>query len=152
LELFGNKPDIDKEGLSGVDPEFLSGYLSKFGIYPDKIILWGSGRPYREFLYVDDMAEATVFMMEHCNAEDIKEFVNIGSGEDVTLYELAELVKAVVGFKGEITWDTNKPDGTPRKLLDVSTINDLGWKSRVGLKEGTKRTYKWYLKLSGMSN
>lgn len=152
LELFGNKPDIDKEGLSGVDPEFLSGYLSKFGIYPDKIILWGSGRPYREFLYVDDMAEATVFMMEHCNAEDIKEFVNIGSGEDVTLYELAELVKAVVGFKGEITWDTNKPDGTPRKLLDVSTINDLGWKSRVGLKEGTKKTYNWYLKLSGMSN
>jgi GDP-L-fucose synthase len=145
LELFGNKPDSYNGSLSDVHLESLSHHLSEFGIYPDKITLWGSGRPFREFLYVDDMAEAALFIMEHGNAHDIKEFVNIGSGEDIPLYELAEMVKAAVGFKGEITWDTNKPDGTPRKLLDVSTINDLGWKFRVGLKEGIKRTYKWYL-------
>lgn len=152
LELFGNKLDIDKEGLPGVNPKFLSNYLSKFGIYPDKIILWGSGSPYREFLYVDDMAEAALFVMGHCNSKDIEEFVNIGSGEDIPLHELAEMVRAVVDCKGEITWDTDRPDGTPRKLLDVSMISDLGWKSRVGLKEGIERTYQWYLELSGISN
>ena len=152
LELFGNKPDIYDGSLSDIDLKFLSHHLSQFGIYPDKITLWGSGKPFREFLYVDDMAEAAIFVMEHCNAEDIKEFVNIGSGEDVALYELAEIVNGVVGFKGEITWDTNRPDGTPRKLLDVSIINDLGWKSRVGLKEGIERTYQWYLELSGIPN
>ena len=145
LEVFGNKPDISNPSSSGVNPEFLTNHLSRFGIYPDKIILWGSGRPFREFLHVDDMAEAVVFLMERYDAKDIAEFINIGTGHDITLHELAETVKGIVGFQGEIHWDTNRPDGTPRKLLDTSTINDLGWKASVGLEEGIKRTYQWYL-------
>ena len=145
LEIFGNKPDISNPSPSGVDPEFLTHYLSQFGIYPDKITLWGSGRPFREFLHVDDMAEAAAFLMERYDSKDITEFINIGTGQDITLHELAETVKGIVGFQGEIQWDTNRPDGTPRKLLDISMINDLGWKPNVGLKEGIRRTYQWYL-------
>ena len=144
LEMFGNKPDISNPSPSGVDPEFLTHYLSQFGIYPDKITLWGSGRPFREFLHVDDMAEAAAFLMERYDSTDITEFINIGTGQDITLRELAETVKGIVGFQGEIQWDTNRPDGTPRKLLDISMINDLGWKPNVGLKEGIRRTYQWY--------
>jgi len=91
------------------------------------------------------MAEAAAFLMERYDSTDITEFINIGTGQDITLRELAETVKGIVGFQGEIQWDTNRPDGTPRKLLDISMINDLGWKPNVGLKEGIRRTYQWYL-------
>lgn len=104
--------------------------------------LWGTGSPYREFLYVDELADACYFLMQNYNEPDI---VNIGTGKDITIKELADLVRAIVGFDGEIIWDTTKPDGTPRKLLDVSKLNSLGWKSCLSLKEGIERTYKWYL-------
>lgn len=104
--------------------------------------LWGTGSPYREFLYVDELADACYFIMQNYNEPDI---VNIGTGKDITIKELADLVRAIVGFDGEIIWDTTKPDGTPRKLLDVSKLNSLGWKSCLSLKEGIERTYKWYL-------
>ena len=104
--------------------------------------LWGTGSPYREFLYVDELADACYFLMQNYNEPDI---VNIGTGKDITIKELADLVRAIVGFDGEIIWDTTKPDGTPRKLLDVSKLNSLGWKSSLSLKEGIERTYKWYL-------
>jgi len=106
--------------------------------------LWGSGSPYREFLYVDDTAEACVFLMQNYDAKEIGEFVNIGVGKDIQIKELAMLIKQVVGFKGEIKWDTSKPDGTPKKLLDIERINKLGWKARIGLKEGILAVYKSY--------
>lgn len=106
------------------------------------VTVWGTGSPRREFLYVDDLADACVFLMNNYNGSDI---VNIGTGEDVTIRELAETISDVMGFDGEIQWDAAKPDGTPRKLLDVSKIQGIGWKSKVGLKEGITETYKWYL-------
>ena len=102
--------------------------------------LWGTGSPMREFLHVKDMAESAVFCMN--NYEDYEQHVNIGTGVDVTIKEVAEIVKKVVGYEGEIVWDTDKPDGTPRKLLDVSKINDLGWKHTIEIEDGIKSTYK----------
>ena len=104
--------------------------------------LWGSGSPMREFLFVDDMAEAVVFALEN----ELPEFLyNIGSGKDVTIKELAETIQGVVGFKGNILWDKSKPDGTPRKLMDVSKMRDLGWSYSTELTEGIEKTYQWFL-------
>jgi len=108
--------------------------------------LWGTGSPRREFLYVDDLADAVVFLMENHDYNDIGEIINIGIGKDVTIKELAETVRETVGFKGELVWDASKPDGTPRKLLDVSRLSALGWKAKIPLKEGIKKTYDAYLK------
>ena len=103
--------------------------------------VWGTGKPLREFLYVDDMADGCVFLMENYNGE---EHVNIGAGEEVSIKELAETIMEVVGFKGELVFKKNMPDGTPRKLLTVDKLNRLGWKHRVNLKEGINMTYEWY--------
>ena len=104
--------------------------------------LWGSGSPMREFLFVDDMAEAVVFALEN----ELPEFLyNIGSGKDITIKELAETIQGVVGFKGNILWDKSKPDGTPRKLMDVSKMRDLGWSYSTELTEGIEKTYQWFL-------
>ena len=114
--------------------------------------LWGSGRPRREFLHVDDMAEACIHVMElerdtlAAHTDTMQSHINIGCGEDISIGELAELVKDVVGFDGEITYDTTKPDGTPRKQLDTSLINHLGWKPAIGLREGIQRVYRHYLR------
>lgn len=114
-----------------------------------EVVVWGSGTPKREFLYVDDLAEAMVFLLEKVNAKDIYQAgitqINIGLGEDLTINELAELISEVTGFKGKIVYDSSKPDGTPRKLLDVTRINKLGWKAKTDLKTGIQNTYKWYL-------
>jgi GDP-L-fucose synthase len=115
--------------------------------------LWGSGKHYREFLFVDDVADACVFLMENYDATRVKSdkpqvadnFINIGIGEDLTIKELANMVKEIVGFEGEIVWDTSKPEGTPRKLLDVSKIKSLGWQPKISLKDGITRTYEWYV-------
>jgi len=106
------------------------------------VTIWGSGRPRREFLHVDDLAEACVFLLEQ---SDSTALINIGVGEDVTIRELAELVAQAVGFRGEILHDTSKPDGTPRKLLDVSRLHALGWQARTNLREGIARTYAWFV-------
>ena len=111
-----------------------------------QVVVWGTGAPRREFLHVDDMADACVYLMENCNAEDIGEFVNIGVGEDLTIRELAELIKDIVGYKGEIVYDTSKPDGTPQKLLDVTKIHKLGWASKISLRDGIRRVYEEYSK------
>ena len=108
---------------------------------PD-VEVWGSGTPKREFLHVDDMADASVFLMSNY---DDAEFVNVGVGEDVSIKELAEAVKGVTGYEGNLRFDTSKPDGTPRKLLDVSKLNALNWSSKITLVQGLKDTYKWYL-------
>jgi GDP-L-fucose synthase len=113
------------------------------------VTLWGSGSPYREFLYTEDLAEACVFLMERYSAPDIDEFVNIGTGRDLTIRELAEMVKRIVGFRGEVIWDATKPDGTPRKLLDISRITALGWKAKTGLEQGIRKVYAWYRENAG---
>lgn len=106
-----------------------------------EVVVWGTGAPMREFLYVDDLAAACLHLMNTYNEPEI---VNIGTGEDVTIKELAETIATVVGYTGTITWDTSKPDGTPRKLLDVSKLHSLGFKHTVNLTDGIKRTYEWY--------
>jgi GDP-L-fucose synthase len=108
------------------------------------VTLWGTGSPKREFLYVDDLANACLHVMQHYNE---KQFLNIGTGEDLTIRELAELIKNIVGYDGEIVWDINKPDGTPRKLMDVSKAHSLGWKHKISLEEGIKKTYANFLTL-----
>ncbi len=105
------------------------------------VIVWGTGMPKREFLHVDDLASACVFLM---NTYDQPDIVNIGTGEDVNIKEFAEMVKGVAGYEGEIVWDTSKPDGMPRKLLDVTKVNGLGWKATIELREGIEKTYQWY--------
>lgn len=113
------------------------------------VTLWGSGKPMREFMYVEDLADAMIFMLENINAADLYENsisqLNIGTGKDLTISELASIISAVVGYNGETIYDSTKPDGTPRKLMDVSRINSLGWKYKTELKEGIEKTYKWYL-------
>jgi GDP-L-fucose synthase len=105
--------------------------------------LWGTGSPMREFLHADDLADACVYLMENYNDSTL---VNIGTGEDVTIRELAETVKDIVGYEGELYWNTSKPDGTPRKLMDVSKLNDLGWKHSIALKDGISQTYQEFAK------
>ncbi len=127
--------------------------LSKVGVEESSVTVWGSGEVYREFLYVEDLAEACVYLMESVNARDFEQlfggssidfFVNVGTGEDVKLKDLFHLVKEIVGYKGEIKHDLSKPDGTPRKLLDVGRMKGLGWQPKVDLEEGIGRTYRWY--------
>ena len=108
-----------------------------------ELVVWGTGTPRREFLHVDDCASASLFLLENYDSPDI---INVGCGEDVTIRELAELICDVVGFDGELTWDKTKPDGTPRKLLDVSKIRALGWQPRIPLRDGIAQTYDWFLK------
>ncbi|OPL16385.1 MAG: GDP-fucose synthetase [delta proteobacterium ML8_D] len=107
-----------------------------------EVLVWGTGTPRREFLHVDDLADACVYLMNYYDGTDL---INIGTGEDITIRKLAELIGQIVGFKGGISYDTSKPDGMLRKLLDVSTINALGWKSKIGLEEGIRETYNWYV-------
>jgi GDP-L-fucose synthase len=107
-----------------------------------EILVWGSGKPRREFLHVDDAAEAFVFLLEKYESPEI---INVGCGEDISILELAELICDVVGFGGNLACDASKPDGTPRKLLDVSKLSDLGWRQTIPLREGIARTYEWFL-------
>jgi GDP-L-fucose synthase len=118
--------------------------LAKLGITSESVTLWGTGEPYREFLYVDDLADACVFLMENHDAKDLGEFVNIGRGEDIRIRELASLTQRVVGFGGGIRYDSSKPDGTPRKLLDISVMTSLGWTPKISLEDGMRETYGWY--------
>ena len=108
----------------------------------EEVVVWGTGTPRREFLFADDLADACLFLMEHYNE---KELVNIGTGEDIPIGELAQLVKEVTGYEGTISFDTSKPDGTPRKLMDVNKLHSLGWKHTTGLKEGVKAAYEDFL-------
>jgi GDP-L-fucose synthase len=108
-----------------------------------ELVVWGTGRPRREFLHVDDLASACLFLLEKYDSPEI---VNVGWGEDISVRELAELICEVVGFNGKLAWDATKPDGTPRKLLDVSKLRKLGWSPTISLRDGIARTYEWFLK------
>jgi len=111
-----------------------------------EVVAWGSGTPKREFLHVDDLADACVFLLQLANPPD---WINVGTGTDVTIKELTECVADVTGFKGRIVWDASKPDGTPRKLMDVSRLTALGWKARIALRDGVKKTYASFLAEKG---
>ena len=114
-----------------------------------EVTVWGTGTPKREFLYVEDLADAIYYLMQKVDAKDLYEkgisHINIGVGEDLTISELADLVRECIGYKGQIKFDTSKPDGTPRKLMDVSRLHSLGWKHKTSLKEGIDKSYKWFL-------
>lgn len=138
--LYGPGDNFDLE-TSHVLPAMIRKFHEAKVSGAPSVTLWGTGSPRREFLHVDDLADAAVFLMERYDGEDI---INVGVGEDVTIAELAEIVRDVVGYEGAIEWDTSKPDGTPRKLLDVSRLHALGWRARIGLREGIEQTYRWY--------
>jgi GDP-L-fucose synthase len=108
-----------------------------------ELVVWGSGKPRREFLHVDDCASACVFLLENYDSPEI---VNVGCGEDISIRELAELICDIVGFDGDLAWDASKPDGTPRKLLDVTKLHQLGWRHSIALRAGIAQTYDWFLK------
>ena len=139
--LYGPGDNFDLK-LSHVLPALLrKAHEAKVSHAPE-LVVWGTGSPRREFLHVDDLADACVFLMLHYNDPMI---VNVGSGLDVTIRDLVDLVQRTTGYQGKVVFDAAKPDGTPRKLLDVSRINALGWKARIPLEEGIASTYRWYL-------
>jgi GDP-L-fucose synthase len=138
--LYGPGDNFDLES-SHVLPALLRKMHEAKVAGADRVTVWGTGTPRREFLHVGDLASACRFLIERYDSPEI---INIGCGEDVTIRELAETVKEVVGFTGELVFDVTKPDGTPRKLLDTSRINALGWKPQIGLREGIQSTYKWF--------
>ena len=139
--LYGPEDNFDLE-TSHVLPALLNKFHSAKLQGDPSVMLWGTGSPYREFMHVDDLADACLFLMENYESPEL---INVGCGEDQRIREVAELVRKVVGYSGEIKWDAEKPDGTPRKLLDVKRLNKLGWKARIGLEEGLRSTYKWWL-------
>lgn len=142
------------EGTGGQAPEQrILDVLSRYGIMPGKVVLWGTGNPLREFLWSEDMADASVHVLLHVDFEDTyapgtKEIrnchINVGTGSELTIRRLADKVGAAVGFTGMVEWDHSKPDGTPRKLTDVSRLHALGWHHRVDIDEGVERLYRWY--------
>ncbi len=139
--LYGQNDNFDLQN-SHVLPAMIRKFHKAKVQKKKEVVLWGSGNVFREFLNVDDMASACVYLMEHY---DDSEIINIGSGEDLTIRELAELVKSIVQYKGEIRWDTSKPDGTPRKKLDVTKLLATGWKPKISLLKGIEKEYEWFL-------
>ena len=139
--LYGPGDNFDLE-TSHVLPALIRKFHEAKQESRGSVEIWGTGTPRREFLHADDLADASVFLMREYESPEI---INIGVGEDVTIRELAEIVADVVGFEGETVFDASKPDGTPRKLLDVSKLRGLGWRPRIGLREGIDQTYRWYL-------
>ena len=139
--LYGPQDNFDLQSSHVMPALIRKFHEAKTGNEP-AVTVWGSGKPRREFLHVDDCADACLFLMEHYDDEEI---VNIGVGEDLSIAELADLVKQAVDYTGDIVYDATKPDGTPRKLVDVSKINGLGWQASIPLEEGIRSTYAWFL-------
>lgn len=139
--LYGPGDNFDFE-TSHVLPALLRKFHEAHLSGAPSVSVWGTGTPRREFLHVDDLAEALIFLMLHYDQEEI---INVGTGEDLTVRELCDIIRQVVGYAGELVFDSSKPDGTPRKLLDVSRLRQLGWRPRIGLREGIAQTYSWYV-------
>jgi GDP-L-fucose synthase len=146
--LYGPRDNFDVSSshvIPGMFRKFHDAKINKAA----SVTLWGTGSPKREFLYVDDLADALIFLMDKFDVdpEDPNSLlINVGFGEDIHIKELAEKIKNVVGYTGEIIWDTSVPDGTPRKLLDSSKITALGWKPKISLDDGLRKTYEWFIK------
>ena len=149
--LYGENDNFHPEN-SHVIPAMMRRFHEATQSNASKVVVWGTGKPMREFLHVDDMASACLHVIQlessvyDENTEPMLSHINVGTGEDCTIKELAETMAKVVGFKGKIVFDTNKPDGTPRKLMDVSRINRMGWKANISLEDGLQSTYRWFLK------
>ena len=139
--LYGPNDNFNVE-TSHVIPALLRKFHLAAVNAESQVVLWGTGKPKREFLHVDDLAEAVDFISVHYDGD---EHINIGTGEDLTIAELAELISGIVGFSGKIVWDDSRPDGTPRKLLNVNKLSELGWKPRLTLEEGLRQTYEWFV-------
>ncbi len=139
--LYGPEDNFDLKG-SHVLPALIRKFHEAKAQGKSSVEVWGSGRPLREFLHVDDLASACLFLMREY---DDSEIINVGVGKDITIADLAALIKEVVGYRGEIVFDTSKPDGTPRKLVDTKKINKLGWEASISLEEGVAQTYEWFL-------
>jgi GDP-L-fucose synthase len=139
--LYGLNDNFDLNS-SHVLPALLRKFHDAKAENKKEVVMWGTGTPKREFLHVDDLADACVFLMNNYNDSEI---INIGTGEDISIKELAEMIKKIVGFSGEIVNDITKPDGTPRKLLEVSKLHSLGWKHSIELSGGIQSTYKWFV-------
>lgn len=151
------RADLDRRPVEGMDGQAsdteITELLSKYGVSAGSVSLWGSGRPLREFLWSEDMADASVFIMERVDFRDTytdpKEIrnchINIGTGKEISIKDLSGIIREVIGYEGEILFDTSKPDGTMRKLTDVSKLHSLGWHHTVELEDGVARLYKWYL-------
>ncbi len=153
----GIRRDLDRRPVGDIDgkssDEAIDAMLDKYGILNGALQLWGSGKPIREFLWSEDMADASVYVMEHIDFDQLKGtdkevrncHINIGSGKEATIAQVAEMVRKAVGFEGEIQWDSTKPDGTMRKLTDVSKLHGLGWHHKMELEDGIPALYRWYL-------
>ncbi len=139
--LYGPGDNFDLAG-SHVVPALIRKFHEAKSSGAGEVVIWGTGSPRREFLHADDLADAALFLMKNYNDPGI---INVGTGEDVTIRELAGLIGEIAGYRGRLVFDQSKPDGTPRKLLDVRRLNALGWKARIPLREGIRRTYEWYL-------
>lgn len=149
--------DLQKRPVEGLDgtatEQKIIAMLAKYGIDRDSLSLWGTGKPIREFLWSEDMADASVYCLEHIDFNDVRGthpdvrncHINIGSGKEITIFELAQLVKQAVGYQGDIKWDASKPDGTLRKLTDVSKLHSLGWRHSMEIEDGVPALYNWYL-------
>lgn len=133
------------EKINPTDNQEIIKTLEEIGAYPDKVVVWGDGSVYRELMNSDDLADACLYLMQNKDYHQIGELVNITSGGDIQLKNLFEIVREVVGFKGEIVYDKTKPNGTPRKLMDATKIKSLGWEPKIELKDGIKKAYNWYL-------
>lgn len=138
--LYGPGDNFDLE-TSHVIPALIRKFHESKIKGKDQVVVWGSGKPFREFLHVDDLADACLFLMSNYNSSEI---INIGTGKDLSIAELAYLIKDIIEYDGNIIFDTSKPDGTPRKLLDVSKLFNMGWKPKISLEEGIRSTYSWY--------
>ncbi len=139
--LYGPGDNFDLQNSHVLPALIRKFYEAKVG-RSSSVLIWGTGTPRREFLHVDDLADACLFLMDRYSGSEI---INVGVGEDLSVRELAELVGSVVGFTGDLVFDTSKLDGTPRKLLDVTRVHGLGWRAKIGLREGVEQTYQWFL-------
>lgn len=139
--LYGPNDNFDLQN-SHVLPALVRKFHEGKAAGAPSVTVWGTGRARREFLHADDLADAALFLMR---SYDSPEIINVGVGEDISIAELAALVREVVGYRGEIVFDSSKPDGTPRKLLDMTRLHALGWRAKIGLREGLERTYRWYV-------
>ena len=141
--LYGPGDNYDLEGSHVLPAMIRKFHEAKRSGNP--VVLWGDGSPFREFLFSEDLADAAIFLMNHCDQVDVGEFINIGSGRELQIRELADIVARVVGFTGKVLWDTGKPNGTPRKLLDTSRLEALGWKPKIELEQGIVSSYEDFL-------
>ena len=150
------RKDFDKRPVEGINGEHsleeIKAILAKYGVFEDRVELWGTGKPMREFLWSEDMADACIYVMQNVDFKDLikdkKEIrnthINIGTGSDITIKDLSSLIARIIDYKGSISFDSSKPDGTMKKLTDPSKLNGLGWKHQVEIKEGVERVFEWY--------